>query len=83
MQFTWCVKIIFYVCLKSLVLLCAALAIDPDRPNFAVLVPIPVDSSRKLKSEEDAIIVLFSVEDPIPIATWAVRKVREWKNDGS
>lgn len=51
-----------------------ALAIDPDRPNFAVLVPIPVDSSHKLKSEEDAIIVLFSVEDPIPIATWAVRK---------
>lgn len=51
-----------------------ALATDPDRANFAVLVPVPVDITGKLKSEEDAIIVLFNVEDPIPIASWAVRK---------
>ena len=83
LQFTWCLKIIFYVWLKSLVLSCAALATDPDRANFVVLVPVPVDITGKLKSEEDAIIVLFNVEDPIPIASWAVRKVREWEDVGS
>uniref|UniRef100_A0A0D6QW70 WD repeat-containing protein 75 second beta-propeller domain-containing protein n=1 Tax=Araucaria cunninghamii TaxID=56994 RepID=A0A0D6QW70_ARACU len=51
-----------------------AVATDPDRPNFAVLLPLAVHVRDKLKTEKDAVIVLFTVEDPIPVAAWAVRK---------
>ncbi|GLJ11978.1 hypothetical protein SUGI_0181380 [Cryptomeria japonica] len=51
-----------------------AIATDPNRPNFVVLVSLPIHVRDKLKLKEDAVIVLFTMEDPIPVAAWAVRK---------
>ncbi|KAH9298283.1 hypothetical protein KI387_029965 [Taxus chinensis] len=51
-----------------------AIATDPDRPNFAVLASLPIYIRDKLKLEEDAVIMLCTVEDPMPVAAWAVRK---------
>lgn len=51
-----------------------AIATDPNRPNFVVLVSLPIYIREKMKLKEDAVIVLFTTEDPIPVAAWAVRK---------
>lgn len=50
---------------------------------FAVLVRLPksslgTGSKGRTSQEGDGVILLFNVTDPVPVATWSVRKV--WKS---
>jgi NET1-associated nuclear protein 1 (U3 small nucleolar RNA-associated protein 17) len=58
----------------------AAVACTMDLLSFAVLALLP-ESATRVKSSEpkfherDGVILVFNVMDPVPVATWSVRKV--------
>ena len=59
---------------------CADLACAVDSSMFAVLVVLPksctgLGSNEWTSQERDGVIILFSVTEPVPVATWSVRKV--------
>ena len=61
--------------------ICAAVTCTQDGSSFAVLARLP-ESSEAAEAKEtmlqskDGAILLFKVEDPVPVATWFVKKVR-------
>lgn len=42
---------------------------------FAVLGLVPKSSNESTLHDGDGVILLFNVEDPVPVTTWFVRKV--------
>ena len=59
---------------------CADMACAVDLSMFAVLVLLPKPSTKDASDahtfeERDGVILLFNVTDPVPVATWSVRKV--------
>ncbi|KAF6134212.1 hypothetical protein GIB67_010011 [Kingdonia uniflora] len=63
-------------------LLAEAVTCSRDGSRFAVLVLLPESGRRMNRSEKttiqvgDGVIVLFNVEDPVPVATWSVKKAK-------
>lgn len=59
---------------------CAAVACTVDLSSFAVLALLPessvcMESNDSTFQRRDGVILLFNVTDPVPVATWSVRKV--------
>ncbi|KAL5977315.1 hypothetical protein ACLOJK_021661 [Asimina triloba] len=57
-----------------------ALACTADGSQFAVLSPFrkswkQTPSDEVVLEDEDGVILLFNVEDPVPVATWSIKKV--------
>ncbi|KAJ8465048.1 hypothetical protein OPV22_027600 [Ensete ventricosum] len=55
-------------------LVAEALSSSRDTSQFAVLVLL--NSQDKVEGKENGVILLFDVEDPVPVATWMVKKAK-------
>lgn len=59
----------------NIICLYAAITSTMDDSFFAVLGLIPKSSNESTLHDADGVILLFNVQDPVPVTTWFVRKV--------